>query len=120
MQVARNAYFCTSRRSYRRRSGGLRDVFRIREIRKRKGLTQEAVAEAVGVDHSTFSRYERGQAWPSAEKLKAIARALDCSVAELFSDYEAPTPGVAEFMTLTADLDEDRIRRILDAFRLLK
>lgn len=60
--------------------------------RKAKGLTQPALAKAVGVPDSTIYRLERGEfSLPRPEKLQKIARALDVDFEELFSlAYEGP------------------------------
>lgn len=52
------------------------NVLRVRELRKRAGLSQQALAAAAGVDQSAISRIERGQRDVSLTTLAAIARAL--------------------------------------------
>lgn len=56
---------------------------KIAEYRKEKGLTQAAVAEVVGVDTETISRFERGTALPSLMRLFEIAQALNVGVGDL-------------------------------------
>jgi transcriptional regulator with XRE-family HTH domain len=58
-------------------------VLRVRELRKRAGLSQRALAEAAGIDQSAISRIERGQRDVSLNRLDAIARALRVPVAKL-------------------------------------
>jgi DNA-binding XRE family transcriptional regulator len=48
------------------------------------GLTQEELAVQVGTTRQTISALERGKAIPSVSLALALARALDCSVEELF------------------------------------
>src|SRR5262245_58819895 len=57
---------------------------RIRSLRERLGLTQEAFAERAGISVSFASLLERGERSPSYETLVQLARALDLSLAELF------------------------------------
>lgn len=57
---------------------------RLKRIRKQKGITQEALAEAVGV-HSTYvSMVERGVRNPTFKTMDKIARALKVDIRELF------------------------------------
>ena len=48
----------------------------IYSARKTLGLSQEKLAEALGVSRNTVSRWERGEFSPSAENLAALARLL--------------------------------------------
>lgn len=50
---------------------------------KEKKLTQEDLARAVGVNSVTVSRWINGAFSPSAEKVEAIAKFLDCDKSEL-------------------------------------
>lgn len=61
---------------------------RIRELRALKGLTQEELAEAVGVSTDFISLIERGQRAPSFENLERLAEALGVNVAGLFDFQE--------------------------------
>ncbi|MEM8923500.1 MAG: Scr1 family TA system antitoxin-like transcriptional regulator [Actinomycetota bacterium] len=45
--------------------------------RKALGFSQEALADAVGVNVTTYARWERGELSPSAKNRKALAHALD-------------------------------------------
>ncbi|MEM8924516.1 MAG: helix-turn-helix transcriptional regulator [Actinomycetota bacterium] len=47
------------------------------------GLSQEQVAEAVGVTTVTYSRWERGEATPMAKRRNPLAKALDVTPLEL-------------------------------------
>jgi transcriptional regulator with XRE-family HTH domain len=48
---------------------------RLREERKRLGLSQTQFAKAVGVHLNTQSRYEKGHTWPGTAYLEAIGKA---------------------------------------------
>jgi transcriptional regulator with XRE-family HTH domain len=58
---------------------------RLRLIRKRRGLTQEQLAERAGVTHGTISRLETGKLGASQALLIDLAAALGISLAELVS-----------------------------------
>ena len=49
-------------------------------LRKREGLSQEALAEALGVSRQAVSRWEKGTALPDAAKLLPCARLFRVSV----------------------------------------
>lgn len=63
---------------------------RIRALRRRRTLTLEALAAAVGIHKGHLSRIESGQKAPSLATLEAIARALDAEMAELFGEKATP------------------------------
>ncbi|MDR2355605.1 MAG: helix-turn-helix domain-containing protein [Clostridiales Family XIII bacterium] len=53
---------------------------RIRALRKRKGLSQKALAEHIGIQESTLSRYENDKRTYQWDGLLRLADALDTSV----------------------------------------
>ena len=59
----------------------------LRARRKAAGLTQEALAAAVGCTYQAVGAWERGDVIPSAEKLPDLARALGCSIDELYKNF---------------------------------
>ena len=56
---------------------------RIRQARDRAGLTQEQLAERIGVSRTAIARYESGEIEPKLHNLAAIAVALNVSCDEL-------------------------------------
>lgn len=48
-----------------------------------KGITQNELAEAVGVSPMTISRYINGRAWPDAYLVVKISKVLECSIESL-------------------------------------
>ncbi len=52
---------------------------RIKSVRKSKGQTQAALAEALGCETNTVSRWERGEFSPSIDQFLNIAEALGVS-----------------------------------------
>lgn len=65
-------------------SGELDGVRGLRWARLRKGMTQKALAQMVGVYNRTLCAWEQGRQWPSAYILPALATALDVSIEELY------------------------------------
>ena len=60
---------------------------RLRELRKRKGIKQEKLAELICVEPATISNIENGKNYPSMINLESILRVLDSSFSEVF-DFE--------------------------------
>jgi transcriptional regulator with XRE-family HTH domain len=49
---------------------------RLTQLRKGKGLTQQALADAAGINVSQLKRYETGVSQPSLDALRKLAAAL--------------------------------------------
>lgn len=58
--------------------------------RRAAGLTQEALAEALGVSRQAVGKWEAGAAYPEAEKLPPLADMLHCSLDALLRGAEEP------------------------------
>ena len=58
---------------------------RMRDLRRRAGLTLAHVSEATGISVSTLSRLESGGRRPNLELLLPVARALDVTLDDLLS-----------------------------------
>lgn len=63
---------------------------RLREARIHAGLTQEQVAEPVGVHPVTISHFERNRVQPSLGTLQSIAAALSTTVGALLGETDLP------------------------------
>ncbi|MBI5892163.1 MAG: helix-turn-helix transcriptional regulator [Deltaproteobacteria bacterium] len=59
---------------------------RIRDLRKRKGLTQKALAEKAGVDYTYIGKIERGEQFPSLKVLVRFAESLSVPIGHFFRD----------------------------------
>lgn len=64
---------------------------RIQEYRKLKNLTQEVVAEKVGIDTISLSKIETGRNYPTSENLEKITKILGVELYELFIDNHVKT-----------------------------
>lgn len=59
--------------------------YKVKEIRKEKGMTQEQLAEKSGVARGIIVRLESGKGFSTSMKtLAKIATALDCKVSDIF------------------------------------
>jgi transcriptional regulator with XRE-family HTH domain len=59
---------------------------RLREFRKRRGLTQEQLAVMVDVTFQQIQKYENGFTRLNTDKLQAIAQALSVPASAFFDD----------------------------------
>lgn len=57
---------------------------KIREVRKKRNLTQIELAKLTGISKSSISRYEREDLWPDMLEMEWIALAMDVKITGLF------------------------------------
>lgn len=55
-------------------------------LRRRKGITQEGLAEILKVSRQSVSRWEMDAAFPETEKLIRLSKLLECSIDFLLND----------------------------------
>lgn len=82
---------------------------KIRELRtnhRGKGISQDALAEAMGTTPNTISRWETATYKPSIEDLEKLARFFGVSISVFFPNIE-PTARVQALLSATGDLDDD-------------
>lgn len=61
----------------------------IQRIRKERGMTQEQLAEKVGIDPNSISRIERGRLIPALPTLIDICNALESGADSILAAYIA-------------------------------
>ena len=61
---------------------------KLQELRKRKGITQEELAECLFVSRPAVSKWESGRGYPNIDSLKAIAKFYEVTIDELLSGDE--------------------------------
>jgi transcriptional regulator with XRE-family HTH domain len=64
---------------------------KLQELRKKKGLTQEELAEALYVSRTAISKWESDRGYPSIDSLKEIAKYFSVTIDELLSTDEVLT-----------------------------
>ncbi|TML21116.1 MAG: helix-turn-helix domain-containing protein [Actinobacteria bacterium] len=108
---------CDKNASVGNESGGV--GARVRIARRSAGLTQRQLADQLGVESITVSRWERGVTSPSIPRLKRIAEVTDTTVSDLVRAPDAQTTHGAELAALREELAEtrqlvDRIARAVE------
>lgn len=97
---------------------------KIRDLRKKAGLTQERFAEAADLSVDVIGKIERGRTTPALDTLVKISTALDIPLSELL-DFRGPPRTLSEeieklrLYLATKDLESVRfagriIREIMD------
>lgn len=74
---------------------------RIQSLRKAKGITQEQLADAVGVSRQAVSKWEAEQSVPDLERVVAMAEFFDVTTDYLLRGIE-PTPAAQARAPVTA------------------
>lgn len=96
---------------------------RIRNLRKKKSLSQEDLADRAGLHPTYVGGVERGERNPSLESILKIARALEISPGQLFKFEGVKTSLnldeqiVDEILGLVENLKPSTKRRILGSLR---
>ena len=81
---------------------------RLRTARRGVGLTQKQLAEQLGVESITVSRWERGVTAPSLSRLRRIAELTETTVSDLVRAPDAATAHAVELAALREELAETR------------
>ncbi|UFS71764.1 helix-turn-helix domain-containing protein [Geomonas sp. RF6] len=94
---------------------------KIRMLRKHAGLSQERLAELVGVSFQQIQKYENGSTMLNTDKLQRVANALKVPPSAFFdeSTYEKPplsdreTMLVKAFRTLEDEVIQEGIVKLM-------
>jgi len=94
---------------------------RIKVLRKQAGLTQEQLAEQVGLDSRHLSKLEVGQHFPSLDSLERIAVALNVPLVEFFQfPGGESTAALRDYLTEFAEqANESQLRLAVRVIKLV-
>ncbi|MBR6127521.1 helix-turn-helix transcriptional regulator [bacterium] len=94
---------------------------RIQELRRSKSMTQEYLAELVGIETASMSNIERGKFYPTAENLNKILLALEIEPAELFDfKHLASQQELLSEMNDVLSKDEKLTRLVYKFYKMVK
>ena len=95
---------------------------KVKQIRLNKGVTQEQLAEAVGVGVTHISHLETGSGTVSLKVFLAIVNYLECSADEILcKEISMARPIVNNWLAdLVADCDQTEVKIIADTVTTLK
>lgn len=77
---------------------------RLKILRKREGMTQAEVALKLGVDRSTYAKYESGQSEPNFEMLQKLASLYGASVDFLIGGTSMPSSTGGTWIPVLGDV----------------
>ncbi len=91
----------------------------IAKYRKQAALSQEQLAEALGIGYEAVSRMERGVVIPTVDRLIAIAEIVGCPVTELLSQSSPrPSDEVVHLHQLLSSLSNDNKQWLMEQVEL--
>lgn len=76
---------------------------RIRELRSKKGITQQAMAKRLGRSQSAYGAWESGERFPPADVMPDLVEKLDTSFDYLYSRSNDPHPKSEQELILKAE-----------------
>lgn len=80
---------------------------KLKELRKKRGLSQVAISEALGLNPSSYGKIENGETLLDVDRAYKIAEILNVSISDIIlpeKEYEFTEPGKLE----TSEPDEAR------------
>lgn len=89
---------------------------KLAQARKQANLTQEQLAERLGVTRQAVSRWESDTAYPETDKIVRMAQILNVSCDYLLRDGEAEKTGAAPASPVTRLLRQAAGRRVMLSF----
>lgn len=93
---------------------------RIQEARQtydRKGMTQEELANLLGISPVTVSRWETGARQPSFKDIETIGKYFNKSISYFFEPNPKESDFESTFLRMTKELDEKTKQDIIDYVR---
>lgn len=100
---------------------------KIRNRRKELGLSQERLAEAIGITYQQLQRYEGGKGHLNTDRLQALTGALDVPISYLFEETSEERIKVREsdryisqeereFVEYLREIDNEEYRKSIKVF----
>jgi transcriptional regulator with XRE-family HTH domain len=92
---------------------------RIKELRETKKITQEQLAELIGVETNTLSRIENGINFTTFDNLKKLADFLDVEIKDLFEfkHQRSKEELIEEINKILAEKTEKEVQNIYKTFK---
>lgn len=89
---------------------------RIRQLRNRKGFSQEKLAELSNLNTSYIGQIERGEKNPSVDTVYSIANALDIDISQLFKNISPSNDNsyAQKIYSIMLNLDEKHSKYLLE------
>lgn len=93
---------------------------RIRQMRRKNDLSQENLAELLGLDPNSISRIECGVHYPSMDTLEKLTKTLNVDMHDMFQIKEESAEEMRAFvMRLVSEVDDEKLVKIVRVIKLL-
>lgn len=90
--------------------------YRIKNLRKRKGYSQEKLAEIAGINPKYLSSIERGEENPTLDLFIRLSQGLKVSIYEIFQiEHEAEQPRLLrkKLKSLVVEIKDEELARVI-------
>ncbi len=92
----------------------------LKQLRTQKGLTQERLAESLGVSNRTVSRWENGVNLPDFDLLIELSKLYDVGLEEIIhGQRKVPEAEREQTIRQVAEYAEEKKRRLLKSLHIL-
>lgn len=93
---------------------------RIKELRKKEQMSQEQLAEKIGIDPKHLSRIEVGKGYPSLETLDNLSKVLNVEMKDLFEfqhldSVDSVADAINSIINTASDKDMQLFLKLLKA-----
>ncbi len=97
-------------------------VQRINELRKKKGLSQAALAKAIGVNVNSIYNWNRTEAMPSLKNLESICSVFNITVEQFFNGLKNENGKSSEEKFLNewrmlTNSEKFAVEKVIEAFK---
>ncbi len=98
---------------------------RLKDLRVKKNVTQDDMAELLNIKRQTYSAYERGVSFPDVNALLKMAKFFGVSVDYLLENETKTADGQSldadklEYIRLVEAMTEDERKKLIDYAELL-
>ena len=83
----------------------------IAKLRKEKNMTQEQLAEKMGVSINAVSKWERGLSFPDVSLYKKLCKELDINIEELINGEKDKSEEAKEKAIISTIKETDKIKK---------
>ncbi len=83
----------------------------IAKLRKEKNMTQEQLAEKIGVSINAVSKWERGLSFPDVSLYKKLCKELEINIEELINGEKDNSEAAKEKAIITTVNDREKVRK---------